>query len=600
MEIEDLFKKKFYAYYMEKLNREKPLDYIFFDWKVFFLLIFVFVIGLALFLPQEFILVIPVLKSQSFILESILRTVSIFIGISFSFIILSFNIFYKYFGRYAFLDFFKSRSAKICFTLLTSTVALLIYSVSFINEVRVGNSYTNFLFIFSITLSITSSFSIFPCLIYLLRSSQNRKHILRLFEKLNEDWVINEFVAKMENQVQTFYQKDPINILNEIGLAAIKDYDNYTLELITDNINSFFETNIKNKTKKKGYIDFQRIYNKFDDLLSNYYHLSVKEKNENLATSIVYAQLKLEYIVINNIEDEDFNFLLIGKKYKFWNLNFTLEKFFKKAIQFNEDEVAKEILSGYNSFITNAIVKLYPENINYITSNRIDVITKSEIVTEPLGVLSKFAEILISSKKVHLFTEIFNTYYCVELKILELNTTNSTKCLLLNIVHNYKENTFQDYIELSEVKRITYLNFPFKHSATYYQKIDCKIPFLGSLNILDLLFAVNKLNAIAINQICIEIAMILQEKKNYELVEKGIEKLIDISKKIKDSDGEEKKDIYLKLLDNLKKLYQDAIDYQVVDTMKEKLKNAVESFESEAKFKQELKDNGYIRDERFR
>lgn len=600
MKISNVLKKQLYIYYYHKIKRERPVDYIFFDWKVFASLIFVFFCGLLIFFPEKIEIIIPTLKSQAYILESILRTVSIFVGISFSFIILSFNVFYKYFGRYAFLDFFKSRSAKICFTLLTSTILLLIYSISFINEINNSNSYTNFLFIFSIILAVISSFSVFPCLIYLLSSSQNRKHITRLFEKLNEDWEINEFVAKMEGQLTTFYQKDPINIFNEIGLSSIKEYDNFTLELITDNMVTFFKNNIKNKTENKSYVSFNKIYHRFNEVLSNYYQLSIKEKNENLATLIVRIQFNIEYLVLENIDDEDFNFLLMSEKYKFWDLNFTLEKYLKKALQFGEDDVAKEILEGYNTFSTTAMKKLYPQDVDYITSNRFEVLQQSEIITEPLGVISKFCEIIFSNKKTNLLTEIFNTYYCIELKIMELNTTSSTKCLLLNIVHNYKEGVFQQYIELSEIKRVTYLNFPFKNSSDIYKKINCKIPFLGLLNILDLMFSNNKLNSTAINQASIEMTMILQEKKSYELVEKGIDKLVEISRKIGDNDSDEKKDIYLKLQSNLKKLYKNALDYDVEESLKQKLKNTIESFTSAPKYSQELNDKGYVRDERFR
>lgn len=364
MEIKEFFKRNFYKYHYYKIKRQKPLDYIFFDWKVFFSLAVIFVIGLVFYFPKSLQINIPILRSQSFILESILRTISIFIGISFSFIILSFNIFYKYFGRFAFIDFFKSRSAKICFTLLSTSVILLIYSISFINELDESNRYTNFLFIFSILLSIVSAFSIFPCLINLLQSSQNRKHILRLFEKLNSDWEINELEAKIENQLPTFYQKDPINILNEIGLSSIKDFDSYSFELITENIITFFKDNFKNKIDKKEYLSIKKIYYRFDELLTNYFLLSIKEKNENFANLIVITQFKLEYCILENIDDDELEFLYANDKYKFWNLNFTLEKFFKKAIQFGEEEVAKEIISGYNSFITNAIKKLgtYPFN----------------------------------------------------------------------------------------------------------------------------------------------------------------------------------------------------------------------------------------------
>ena len=94
--------------------------------------------------------------------------------------------------------------------------------------------------------------------------------------------------------------------------------------------------------------------------------------------------------------------------------------------------------------------------------------------------------------------------------------------------------------------------------------------------------------------------MILQEKKSYELVEKGIDKLVEISKKIGDNDSDEKKDVYLKLQNNLKKLYKDALDYEVEESLKQKLKNTIESFTSAQKFSQELKDKGFVKDERFR
>ena len=110
MKISDVFKKQFYIYYYHKIKRERPVDYIFFDWKVFASLVLIFTCGLLIFFPKKIEIIIPDLKSQAYILESILRTVSIFVGISFSFIILSFNVFYKYFGRYAFLDFFKRMS----------------------------------------------------------------------------------------------------------------------------------------------------------------------------------------------------------------------------------------------------------------------------------------------------------------------------------------------------------------------------------------------------------------------------------------------------------------------------------------------------------
>jgi len=60
---------------------------------------------------------IPGLTTELYIAENTLRTVSIFVGIVFSFIVLSFNVFYKYFGRFAFIQFFTNRYIKFIFTL---------------------------------------------------------------------------------------------------------------------------------------------------------------------------------------------------------------------------------------------------------------------------------------------------------------------------------------------------------------------------------------------------------------------------------------------------------------------------------------------------
>ena len=209
-----LLQKQFYRYWFYKIKREKPWEYLFFDWLTFFIIGILFLAGILMFFPGRILINIPEKNTQVYILESILRNLSLFVGISFSFILLSFNIFYRYFGRYAFLDFFKTKSAKICITLLVSTIGLLIYSTGYIRDMKEVNSYDYFLYSFSIILSLVSFFSVFPCLLILLRNSQNRENIKRLFQRLNDNWLIDEFYARVFDKSLHFLPlKNPESII---------------------------------------------------------------------------------------------------------------------------------------------------------------------------------------------------------------------------------------------------------------------------------------------------------------------------------------------------------------------------------------------------
>jgi len=600
MKFNEIFKKRFIFYYYYKIKREKPLEYIFFDWKTFFVLLSIFLLGVILFFPNKIGISIPTVSSQIYILESLRYTVSIFLAITFSFIILSFNIFNRYFGRYAFLDFFKSRSIQVCITLLVSTLILLIYSISFLKESEQCNSFTNFLYIFSILISVVSFFSIFPFLINVLRHSQSRKNIIHLFEKIDDKWAENEFVSEIEDDKISFYQKDPINIINEIGLTSIKEFDNITLEIITSSIVSHFKkiTEIKDD---KSLINIRKLYYKFNELLSNLYQLSIKEKNEIQSRRIVRSRIEIEEIVLENIDKPNFKELTdYDNKYKHWDLNFATENYFKKAIQFNEDEICADVIQNYSSFIEKSIVKLYPQNINYSKDQHFEVATKSDSIFEPLRIISNLSKIILLHKKMHLFQHVFTTFYVVEETILKIDTTDTTKCFLLNVVLNYKKDTFSLYANSSEVNYIESSFFPFQHPTFTYEKIKCSIPFLGLLNSLDTLFAIDKLNNIVLNKVKAEMLHLLKIKeKPNKLMFRAIEKFEEISSRITDTDGLYKKDIYLRLLENLRIVHSVAKQESSDDEIIERLSRSIEKYSNSEKFTNDLKDKGYISDERI-
>lgn len=602
MNIKQIFTKQFYKYYYHKIRREKPLDYIFFDAKVFLLLLAIFLIGLFTLFPYSLKLKIPAIESQTYILESILRIVSIFIGISFSFIILSFNVFYKYFGRYAFLDFFKIRSAKICLTLLITTILLLIYTISFFKETNNKIAYTDFLFVFSLVLSIISFFSIFPFFIKLLRSSQNREHISKLFNKIGgEEYIINNFLSRVKKDKASFYHKNPINLISEIGLSSIKEFDNNTFELINDKILSFFRDSVSKQLEKDDHIDLIGLYYNFTDLLSDFYELSIKEKNEKFSKIIVNTRFLIENEVLKYSDNKIFSeFKDYKDKYRHWQLNFDVEKYFKKAVQYNEDEICEILIDNYISFSSKSIVKLYPNGLEYTKEKHFETIIELDTTFEPLKMFSKFADILFTNKKFYLVHKIFNSFQTIEYKILDLETTNTTKCLIFKVIHNYKKDVYEIYLNSPNSEHIGYADFPFKNGGHIRQKINCNSIYFGLLEIVDLLFSKNKLNNVVVNIVKAEMFLMIREKDfDNILIIKTIEKFKKLSKQISKNDSDYKKDIYLKLEKYLGYIKEDLKTNKAPKELIKKIEKTLASFKHKEKFQKELDKKGFVSDERI-
>jgi hypothetical protein len=436
-------------------------------------------------------------------------------------------------------------------------------------------------------------------LINILKNSQSRKNIVSLFEKINDKWAETEFVSEFENDKISFYQKDPIVILKEIGLNSIKEFDSVTLEIITSNIISKFK-NISEQSNDKSLINIRRLYYKFNELLNDLYQLSIKERNEVHSNLIIRSRISIEEIILNNLEEKNFKeFTDYGNKYKHWDLNFTIEDFFKKAIQFDEDVVGARIIESYCSFIEKSIQKLYPKNIDYTKAKHYEIATESESVFEPLRIIGNLSKLVKQSKKHHLFEQIFTTYYVVEETILKIDTTQNTKCFLYNVILNYKRDTFNLYANSPEVNYIESSFFPFKNTIYKYEKTKCSIPFIGLLNILDILYSINKLNNIILNQVKAEMLHLLRIKESYNLLFRALDKFEEISFKITDSDNNYKKDIYIRLLENIRIVQSVAIEKKADKKIIERLTNSIEHFKFGEKFKDELKNKGYISDERI-
>lgn len=593
-------------YWFYKLKRERPWDYLFFDWTTFLILLLIFVTGLLTFFPSKISINIPNKDTQIYILEAILRNISQFIGISFSFILLSFNIFFRYFGRYAFLDFFKTRSARVCLTLLVCTIGILIYSTAYIRNLEKADLFNQFLYSLSILLSVVSFFSVFPCLMLLLQNSQNRENIKRLFKRLNENWLIEEFHARViDKALHRFYHKDPISILNEIGLSAIKEFDNKTVLVITTTCPDFFASNLKLYAEEKSSIDNLTLYDEFTTLLSNLFQLSVKERNETASMMILGARFRLEEHVLNNLTTKGFeNFTDHERVYKHWRLNFDIADFFKRAMQFNEDDICKRIIDKYGDFVVKAISILFPKDFRYSKELHFKAAMEADMIFEPLRAINELTSTIILNKKSHLFQAIFTLYYKVEQAVLELETPDNVKCFLLNVIFNYKYDVFNQYVDLPEVQHISGLNFPFSWTVQTFKNTGCATPHLGFLQVMNLLFAKNKLNTVVINNQKAEmlhlVKLIDERDEAKTLLLKSINKFSEIAARVTKTDSDYRKDTYLKLERYLRIVYEVAVDKNVTDAeVMETFKSALSSFENKEEFKTELKNKGFVSDDRI-
>jgi hypothetical protein len=222
----------FYRYYFFKA-RNTPYGKLFFlDFRVIGIILLLLFLNAIFFLPRPVYFSFPSLDAQRNILDSLIKTISIFFGIIFSFIVLSFNIFYKNFGRYVFLAFFKSKLIRRPFTMLLSTICFLSYSLYYLKDAGDENTYSKSLYCLSLALSLVSFFSVFPAVVVLLKKSQSRNNIKSIIDRLDLDFDFEEFEVKYMDKDYDISYKNPIILLTEIGISSIKDYDFATISVL--------------------------------------------------------------------------------------------------------------------------------------------------------------------------------------------------------------------------------------------------------------------------------------------------------------------------------------------------------------------------------
>jgi hypothetical protein len=583
-----------------RLKRFHLNDYLFLEPTTLLIVVSVITVNFILFFQGVIDFHFPRLEIEIYIIEVLLKTLSIFIGIVFSFIILSFNIFYKNFGRLAFINFFKNKSVKILFTLFVTTIVFMIYSLAYLNEIDISDYYAKSLFSLSITFCIVTVFSIFPAIINILKESQNRVNIHKLIQQLNTDWIISyhENLLWDKKLAYKHYQNDPITLLTEIGTNAIKEFDRATLIIMMDGCEDFLYTSIKQESNKAG-IEPKKLYYEFGTLINNLFQVAIKERNESAMFLFLDRRFAIEKaILLNNeiVKLYDFH-----DKYHGWTFKYDMQDFFRKAIQNNEDDVCRRLIDSYREFITIIIIMVLPDRkFDYDFDDMMQGMDEKSMISEVFSEVDDFLTSIINKRKYHLFQNISALYSALDLVSIDSKNTNNSKVFLLNILNNYKLDGFNKFIVNSDIRNLSMSFYPFTTSTSHaLREIGCSIPFKYSLKAIDILFANGRLNTMVINSLKADTFFLIQNiaknKVNKGLLTLSIEKFDHLRSMITESDSDYKKDMYIQLKKFLNYIHEEAGNLIPTETETlELIKNKLTLFVLYDKFKKELDEKGYI------
>ena len=588
------------GYFIYKIRRTPYSDYFFMDFSILVISLGILVLNIILFFPRPLtlnIVNIPSIDIQRKVIDALLKTLSIFFGITFSFLVLSFNIFYKNFGRYVFLEFFKSRLIKQPFTLLLCSICFLMYSMSYLEEAQ-SDIYSNSLYFLSIVFSLISFLWLFPSLVLQLRKAQSPKNIKMIIERFGNEPDIEQIEVRFLGKEHDTTYKDPFILLTEIGNMAIKEFDDVRLSAITNETCKYFElcTEIQNENERKEKL---RVYVEITDIFLRLFQLAVKERNTIAAIKICTARFNLETFVLQNLDKIPFRDY--QNRYLFWNLQNDVEQYFGQAIIFNEDVVCKRILENLRDFIYTAIPILVP--IGYKCNNAFSD-TEASAISSSFGKITALNEQILYYKKRNLHQIVNNTFYTLFARILECDFEASGKNCLLTVLINNQYECFEGFVKNKETYSIASLEIPFWRSIDAV--IDCNYDycFRRLLDATNLLFYNNQLNNIFLNKLKAEMLHAIGKVNTHlqlvPVILMGINKFQYLRNLIDITDNDYRKEIYIKLEMYLKIVQNETVEKAFHnEDIKNKLTEVLSNFPHLEAFKKQLQNKGYIYDDRI-
>ncbi len=578
--------------------RPKELNIINF-WMIILLTLIVLILYLFL-SDRKFFFTLGSKETQIYIAESVLRTISIFVSILFSFIILSFNVFHRYFGRFTFIKFFANKFIKFIFTLFIATIILLLYTIAYLKGAVDRSAYGDSIYILSLAISLVLVILIIPILTLLLRSSQSRNNIGELISTFDRKWTYSSFIGEIVDQKENkIYkeQRNPINLLIEVGTSAVKDFDRMALLAIKSGCIEHFKT-LHTDSLNKGELHPIEFYQEIDTLTKSLYQVAVKERNEIAAEIMIQLKFEIELFYLEKFAD--FN-IHGSENHHYDGIGFMvfINQAFVKALQFNEDSLAANILEYCQDWWVKVLtdylssIKYEHPNGDFVSNDVTSMISFNQRSLEQL-----FEQALIY-KKSHLYTKISNFFQTIGLSVIKSSIVRSTKVYIFGRIGLSSLKIFEKFTKQidGEICADTY---PFGTYVTQeLSYIKSQIPFQYEILAFDKILSMGKLNSYVINSLksiglhCIE---------NYSDDENGYKKvLLNIINKLykakeilSNIESDRNMENYLLLEDYLTILKNNITDKNINDSeIINKITEALESFNKNIDFKAKLDEKGY-------
>lgn len=442
--------------------------------------------------------------------------------------------------------------------------------------------------LFSIALTV----SIFPVMINLLSHSQSRSNLKSLFKSINDDNIMS-FTTFLDQEIdEDEYETNTFKIINEIGLVAVKDFDQTTFEIVIRSIylkaKEIFESDKSSDVKR-------HLYHNFCQNLKDFFSYAVKEKNSIALLRLLTIRFLIEREVMKYTFLQDYQ-----EGYKGWDFNFDIEDYFSRTLQHNEDAASSQIIDVYRDFFREIIKVKFPSSFDYNFDKPYDNLDATNIVSTNYGVIENFIKNAGTTKKPMILKNLSNLFATLDLEIIGSENTATTKSYLLQINNFHKIKYLKSLVEDAQIKNIEFQYYPFGISNTSeITQLNSMIILRSQIDNIDYLFQKNVLNNLILNDLkAAAFSVISDLSENLAFGEKILTILIKkfdyLRGLIKKTDTSDRKDLYINLhryLTYIKSGYTEkGIDYNVGDL----LNQAIGNFEYLEEFKKKLEEEGYI------
>ena len=428
---------------------------IFFDIKIIFPWLIILILLAIIFKPN---FNFPSLETQIFLVDKLLRTSSVFIGIIISLIILSFQLFNKNFGRYAFIGFFKNMYLRALFTLYIINILSCLFTLWHLKEINISDNYSDILFISSIIFTSILIISILPLSVQMIIKSQSRFNIEKIINLITEEWIYTHEYNEMNNKNNLkIIERNPIDMLKEVASIALSNEDNITLKLIMTNLFSHFQKLIKEHNYKNTSIN-KYFESKVIKLINNIATKAIKQENSYMLNEAIYKRNEInEFIIKNQLKLSEWD-----KKWEYngWNIYYDYEDLFIKSLQSNQYNLSKDLISGYYQYCKYIITNHFPNRfIEYKFKNYKDYSAEKHLSSDLfIRMINLFVAKVILYEKFDLFKNIFNLY-SLEAVIIDSKNSKTVKNFLLHLLKISKEDAFEKYLN-NQSKNIGYFYYP--------------------------------------------------------------------------------------------------------------------------------------------